>query len=214
MSSVVYSDREQQEIREFFNSDVPAFPFNLRAKPLSSINVSNRRQVVKLAKEMARHTLMPSVIDFIKNISKKPQLNNLSDFETEITSSHSYFCLLHIIDIASKTFEQNLVAHTKQYIQVLGFLDEDDSNDVYSKVIFLPKIQPITSNAFGGYGDFQHIMDFINQSESHTVVVEERNGNDLHFLMTDVLSYKRVSDGELKTFISNQIKGSADALAG
>ena len=213
MNSAVYNDREQQEISDFFGSDVPVFPFNLRAKPLSSINVSNQREVVKLAKEMARYTLMPSVISFIKNISKNPTLENLSEFESKIVGSHSYFCFLHIIDIASKTFEQNLIAHTKQYIEIQGFLNPTQSEDNYSKVLFLPKILPVTNNAFGGYGDFKHIMDFINHSSSHRVVVEERYGFDLNFLMTDILSYKRVSDDDLKAFLNKKTDGGDSTLA-
>lgn len=213
MSSAVYSDREQQEIRDFFYTDVPAFPFNLRAKPLSTINISNRREVVKLAKDMATYTLMPSVEKFIKNISKNPSLDKLNEFEVDITSTHAYFCFLHVIDIASKTFEQNLVAHTKQYIKIQGFLDEAGSEDFYSKVLFLPKTLPLTANAFGGYGDFQHIMDFINNSSGHKVVVEERGGNDLHLLMTDILSYKHVSDEKLSLFINSQFSDNGDTLA-
>ena len=200
MSIQKYSEFEKSEIRSFFYNDVPTFPFPIKVQPITEINVANRRDVVRVCKSLADILLSSAVVTFIKNISTNPNHDALDEFEAEIVGSHAYFCLMHIMDIYKNMFERNVIDHAYQYIQLAGYINQESWEGVRGASL-LPVVVSESDSHYKNFGSVEQVVRFVKQSCKHTICIEASDGNDIYLPLSNVLSYKGVTQDKLDAFL-------------
>lgn len=200
MSTQKYSEFEQSEIRNFFYNDVPTFPFPIKVQPITEINAAIRRDVIHVCESLADILLPAAVATFIKNISADPKHEALDEFEVEIVSSHAYFCLMHIVDIYKNMFERSVIDHAYQYIQLAGYVNQESWEGVRGASL-LPVVVSESDSHYSNFGSVEQVVRFVEQSDKHTICIEASDGDDIYLPLSNVLSYKGVTQDALDAFL-------------
>lgn len=199
-NSQAFTDKDKQAIRDFFDKDVPTFPFNIRVQPVSSASLTYRREMMRIVRGLNTSPYIDPLTTFLKNVCSISNPEDYDDFEQEIISSHGWFCFLHAFDIYKGKFEANVREHTYQYLRIIGTMNDDNWHS-FKDCTILSSVTASKEEGVRNFGEISDVARFIRKSEDYVILIDMSDGDNFFVPLSAVLSYRGVTNEEIATFL-------------
>ena len=186
-----YSEHTKKELRELFYEHMPKFPFPVTIKPLSTLGVANRRQILKICQNIRQDLFLLTDKSLIRNLSEDYYHENLCPFEQEIVNSEGFNTLLFMMDINIKLFEHTIKMYTCEYLRQEEIITNSNA-DSFGEIVFLPHIttrDETSFHSYKNYGKYTSEADFILNSHQHKIVVLRQHRNHLTIPLPKLMTY-------------------------
>ncbi|PNK59493.1 hypothetical protein [Psychrobacter sp. FDAARGOS_221] len=191
----IYSDEEQQAIRDFFENTIPTFPFRIRAKPVAKVSVATIRNLIALCKDVD-YFVPKAVFYFLRNLCADNFEQSANCFELEIMQTQGFMSMLYMYEAFHNRLEDTLTSYTWEYLRLKNEdnISHDEPAVDYMTVVPVVVIPPMLKQYDFDYDiainkKWYVAIKQIEYADLHHVVVVTRDGDSSIISLSQLLGY-------------------------